>query len=89
MLTLPEAHRGGLGRLIECEGSEGTLVCRLHSQGTLPLPSSRVLWGLGLQPSLCEISLMKCKWHWGAKDLHRLGPSMLSRTRIILVVIGH
>ena len=84
-------NRGGLGGLIEREGSEGTLVCRLHSQETLPLPSSfsRVLWGLGLQPSLCEITPMKCKWHWRAKNLHHLGPSVLSRTRIILVVIGH
>ena len=39
--------RVGMGVLLECEDSEGTLVCRLHSQETLlPPPLSQGFCGV-------------------------------------------
>lgn len=55
----------------------------------LPLlpSSSGVLWGLGLQPSIYRVTLMKCMQHYIARNLYHSGLSMKSRNKIILLLV--
>lgn len=55
--------RGEKEGLLKSEGIQGTLGDKLYLQETVPISSSLLtaLWGLGLQPSVYELSLTNCK----------------------------